>query len=190
MRWVQLCCSFNIIWHCLSLGLEWKLTFSSPVAPAEFSNLWHIECSTFTASSFRIWSSTEFLSPPLALFKEMLPKRCLTSHSRMTSSRWLITPLWLSGSWRSFLYSYLFSCHLFLISSASLPSYKKEIGAGTNKYIHGCVSIRISIEAQESNRSCCAKMRYWNGRTRGRNEVGNKLHNIYLWHIWIQYPKI
>ena len=27
----------NILWHCLSLGLEWKLTFSSPVATAEFS---------------------------------------------------------------------------------------------------------------------------------------------------------
>ena len=24
-------------WHCFSLGLEWKLTFSSPVATAEFS---------------------------------------------------------------------------------------------------------------------------------------------------------
>ena len=24
-------------WHCLSLGLEWKLTFSSPVVTAEFS---------------------------------------------------------------------------------------------------------------------------------------------------------
>ena len=24
------------LWHCLSLGLEWKLTFSSPVATAEF----------------------------------------------------------------------------------------------------------------------------------------------------------
>ena len=27
----------SIMWHCLSLGLEWKLTFSSPVATAEFS---------------------------------------------------------------------------------------------------------------------------------------------------------
>ena len=27
----------NILWHCLSLGLEWKLTISSPVATAEFS---------------------------------------------------------------------------------------------------------------------------------------------------------
>ena len=28
VRWVQLCSSLNILWHCLSLGLEWKLTFS------------------------------------------------------------------------------------------------------------------------------------------------------------------
>ena len=37
VRWVQLCRSLSILWHCLSLGLEWKLTFSSPVATAEFS---------------------------------------------------------------------------------------------------------------------------------------------------------
>ena len=30
VRWVQLCGSLNILWHCLSLGLELKLTFSSP----------------------------------------------------------------------------------------------------------------------------------------------------------------
>ena len=42
----------------------------------------HIECSTFTASSFRIWnSSTGILSPPLALFVVMLSKVHLTSHS-------------------------------------------------------------------------------------------------------------
>ena len=35
--WVQLLGSLSILWHCLSLGLEWKLTFSSPVATAEFS---------------------------------------------------------------------------------------------------------------------------------------------------------
>ena len=35
--WLQLCNSLIILWHCLSLGLEWKLTFSSPVATAEFS---------------------------------------------------------------------------------------------------------------------------------------------------------
>ena len=32
-----MCGSLNILWHCLSLGLEWKLTFSSPLATAEES---------------------------------------------------------------------------------------------------------------------------------------------------------
>ena len=31
--------TLNILWHGLSLGLEWKLTFSSPVATAELSKL-------------------------------------------------------------------------------------------------------------------------------------------------------
>ena len=47
-------------------------------------------------------SSTVIPSPPLALFIVMLPKAHLTSHSRMSGSRWVITPLWLSGSLRSF----------------------------------------------------------------------------------------
>ena len=68
-----------------------------------FQICWHIECSTFTASSFRIWnSSTGIPSPPLALFTVMLSKAHLTSHSRMSGSRWVITPSWLTGSWRSF----------------------------------------------------------------------------------------
>ena len=34
-----------------------------------FQICWHVECSTFTASSFRIWNnSTRIPSPPLALF--------------------------------------------------------------------------------------------------------------------------
>ena len=84
----------------------------------------HIECSTFTTSSFMIWNrSTGIPSPPLALFIVMLSKAHLTSHSRMSDSRWVITPLWLSGSWRSFLYSSsVYSCHLFLISFASVRS--------------------------------------------------------------------
>ena len=52
----------------------------------------------------------------------MLSKAHLTSHSKMSGSRWVITPLWLSGSWRSFLYSSsVYSCYL-LISSASVRS--------------------------------------------------------------------
>ena len=39
----------------------------------------------------------------------------------MSGSRWVITPSWLSGPWRSFLYSSsVYSCHLLLISSASV----------------------------------------------------------------------
>ena len=33
---MQFCSSLSILWHCLSLGLEWKLTFSSPVATVKF----------------------------------------------------------------------------------------------------------------------------------------------------------
>ena len=62
-------------------------------------------------------------SPPLPLFIVMLPKAHLTSHSRMSGSRSVIRPSWLSESWRSFLYSSLvYSSYPFLISSASVRS--------------------------------------------------------------------
>ena len=68
-----------------------------------FQICWHIEWSTFTASSFKIWnSSTVIPSHPLALFIVMLPKAHLTLHSRMSGSRSVITPSWLSRSWRFF----------------------------------------------------------------------------------------
>ena len=38
-KWGQLYSCLNILGHCPSLGLEWKLTFSCPVAIAEFLNL-------------------------------------------------------------------------------------------------------------------------------------------------------
>ena len=52
----------------------------------------------------------------------MLSKAHLTSHSKISGSRWVITPSWLSGLWRSFLYSSVYSCHLFEVSSASIRS--------------------------------------------------------------------
>ena len=59
VRWVQLCGSLSILWHCLSLGLEWKLTFFQSCGHWwVFQIRWHIECSTFTGSSFRIWNSS------------------------------------------------------------------------------------------------------------------------------------
>ena len=89
-----------------------------------FHICWQIECCTYTALSFRIWnSSTGIPSPPLALFVVMLPRSYLTSYSRISGSRWVITPLWLSGLWRSLFYSSsVYFCHLFLISSASVRS--------------------------------------------------------------------
>ena len=68
-------------------------------------------------------SSSGILSAPLGLFLVMLPKTHLTSHSRMSGWRWVITTLGLSGSLRSLLYSSsVYSCHLFLIYYASVRS--------------------------------------------------------------------
>ena len=87
-----------------------------------FQICWYIECTTFTASSFRIWNySTGIPSLPLALFILLLPKTHLSSHSRMSGSRWLITPSCVIMK-IFFFYSSVYSCHLFLISSASVRS--------------------------------------------------------------------
>ena len=101
-----------------------------------FQLFWHIECSTSTVSSFRIWNSSAGIpSPPLALFIVMSPKIHWTSHSRMLGSRWVFTPSWLSGlqrvrhDWAAAQQRYLlnsssvYSCHLFLIASPLLGPY-------------------------------------------------------------------
>ena len=89
-----------------------------------FQICWHIECNTFTASSFRVLKSSAGIPlHPLALSAAVLPKALLTSHSRVSGSGRLTTLLWLSGSLRSFLYnSSTYSLHLFLLSSASIRS--------------------------------------------------------------------
>ena len=73
------------------------------MATAEFFQIfWHIECSTFIASSFRIWNSSSGIpSPQLTLFVLMLRQAYLTSYSGMSGSRWVSIPSWLSGSLRS-----------------------------------------------------------------------------------------
>ena len=86
---------------------------------------WRIECNTLTASSFRIWnSSTEIPSLPLVLFVVMLPKAHLTSHSRMSGSKWVITLLWLCESWRSFLYK-VYSASLVAQRVKHLPAMQE-----------------------------------------------------------------
>ena len=92
----------NYLWELPFLGIGMKTDlFQSCGHCWVFQTCWHIECSTLTASSFRIWnSSTGIPSPPLTLFVVMLSKAHMISHSRMSGSRWVwvITPSWLSGS--------------------------------------------------------------------------------------------
>ena len=100
-------CNCVVVWTFFAIAFLWiemkTDLFQSCGHCWVFQICWHIECSTFTASSFRIWnSSTRIPSPPLALSVVMLPKTHLSLHSRMSDSRWVITALWLSGSWRSF----------------------------------------------------------------------------------------
>ena len=93
---------------CIALLWDWNEEWSFPVLwpLPSFPSLWHIEHSTLTASSFRIWNSTvEIPSLPLSLFMVILPKAHLTSHSKISGCRGVITPSWLSGSLRPFLYS-------------------------------------------------------------------------------------
>ena len=113
----------NILWHCPSWRLEWKLNFSSPVTTAGFSRFAGILSG---ASFFRIWKS--YISNSITytyttLFIVMLPKAHLTSHSKMLGSRWMATPSQLFRSLRPFFHTFsVYSCYLFLISSASVRS--------------------------------------------------------------------
>ena len=100
-------CNFMVVWAFFGItfnGIWMKTDLFQSCGHCCISQIcWHIQCSPFIALSFRIWnSSTGIPSPPLALFVVMLSKAHSTSHSRMSGSRWVITPLWLSGSWRSF----------------------------------------------------------------------------------------
>ena len=89
-----------------------------------FQMSWHIECSTFIESSVSLWNrSTGIPSAPLVFSIVMIHKDGLISHSKMSGSRWVIIPSWISGYWRSFLYSSsVYYLHLFLIHSASVKS--------------------------------------------------------------------
>ena len=124
-------CNCAVVWAFFGIAFLWDCNenWSSQSCGHcwVFQICWRIDCSTVTASAFRTWnSSAEIPSPPLVLFIVMLPKAHLTWGSRMSGSRWVIIPLWLSGSLSSLFYSSsMYSCHIFLIfliSSASIRS--------------------------------------------------------------------
>ena len=78
-------CNCAVVWAFFGIAFLWigmkTNLFQSCGHCWVFQIRWHIECSTFTASSFRIWnSSTGMPSLPLALFVVMLSKAHLTSH--------------------------------------------------------------------------------------------------------------
>ena len=89
----------------------------------------HIESNTLTALSLRIWNSSAGIpSLPLALFVVMLLKAQLTSHSRMSGSRWETTPSWFQVIKTFFFYVFssysllllLCPCHFCPLSCPSL----------------------------------------------------------------------
>ena len=115
-----------------------------------FQICWHIECSTFTASSFRIWkSSTGIGSLPLALFIVLLSKAHLTSHSRMSGlSEWshhhdylghedlfcivlcILAPLYnIFCFCQVHTVSVLYRAHLFMKCSLGIPNFLEEISS-------------------------------------------------------------
>ena len=79
---MQLCGSLSILWHCLSLGLEWKLTFSSPVATAEFSTFAGI----LSAALVRLQQQT--LKERERLFQIILEGQCTHSVFKHERGRW------------------------------------------------------------------------------------------------------
>ena len=92
-------CNCAVVWAFFGIAFlwDWNENWPFPVlCPLLcFPNLLAYECSSFTTSSFRIWnSSTGTPSPPLASFIMMFPKAHLTSHSRMSCSRWVVVIRW------------------------------------------------------------------------------------------------
>ena len=99
-------CNCVVVWAFFGIAFlwAWNENWLFPVLwpLLSFPNLLAYRVQHFD-SIIRIWnSSTGIPSLPLALFVVMLSKAHLTSHSRMSGSRWVITPSWLSWSWRSF----------------------------------------------------------------------------------------
>ena len=120
--------------------MDWNENWPFPVLwpLLNFPNLLAYWVQHFSSIIFRIWnSSTGINSCPLDLFIVMLPNAHLTLHSRMSGSRWVITPWWLSGSWRSLDTQYLaifpvtfyssFNFILFITSSMKIQLPKEWI---------------------------------------------------------------
>ena len=98
-------CNFAVVWAFFGIAFLWVWNENWPFPVLwpllSFPNLLAYWVQHFHSIIFQDLS-TGIPSPPLALFLVMFSKAHLTSHSRMSCSRWVITPSWLSWSWRFF----------------------------------------------------------------------------------------
>ena len=88
-------CNWAVVWAFFGIFFLWDQNefWPFPVLWPLLSipNLLAFWVQHFHSIIFRIWNnSTGIPSPPLALFIVMIPKAHLTSHSRMSGSRWVI----------------------------------------------------------------------------------------------------
>ena len=129
---MQLCGSLNILWHCLSLGSKWKLTFSSPVATAEFSKLVFHIIQIIKYSFFCEW----LISLTIMLWKFIHVTACIEFHSfsRLDSiyhflrayfvhvsvvNSWYVFSFWLSWIWLLWI-----SVHKYLFTPLAFNSFE------------------------------------------------------------------
>ena len=120
--WALFCwldeCNCEVVWTFFGISFLWDWNENWPFLVLwpllSFPNLLAHWVQHFKQHHHLGFEKARIPSPPLALFVVMLPQAHLALHSRMSGSRWVITPLWLFGSWRSFWYSSsVYSCHLF-----------------------------------------------------------------------------
>ena len=88
-------CNCVVVWPFFSIAFlwDWNENWSFPVLwpLLSFPNLLAYWVQHFHSIIFRIWNSSAGIpSPPLPLFKVILPEAHLTSHSRMSDSKWVI----------------------------------------------------------------------------------------------------
>ena len=140
----------------------------------------HNECKTLMASSFRDLNSPAGISwHPLALLAAVLLKACLTSHSGMSGSGCLTTPLWSSSSLRRFCtalpcilsisswflqhllglcHFYSLFAHLWAESSLEVSSFPEEISRLSPFLVFFCYSTVFVEEGLLVSSSCSLKL--------------------------------
>ena len=104
--------SLSILWHCLSLGLEWKLTFSSsrPFSVLSFPNLLVYWVKHFHSIISRIRNSSIGIPSILWIENGSFIIQCFQVLRKSDGARWL---LFLGRAWESGLISPIMSSSFF-----------------------------------------------------------------------------